>query len=479
MPHSPPTNVRSPHPVRNIDGTSNVAGPISCFAELGLKIGDHKEEKAVFIVTDLGSDDVIIGIDWLRYHNPEIDWNTGKFALTHCPISCKKKAKRKEKHLAKKKELEELKKWIEGEAEILIKIWSISRPVTIEEITNEDEDLFIKAKASVATELAVQEAESKKKKTFKELVPEWLHNFRKVSLEEKSMWFPENKKWDHKINFKDDNDLLLNAKAYPLSPKELDILKDWLAGKYKLGRLRDSESPVAAPFFFVAKKDGKLRPVQDYRKLNEKMIKNAYPLPRAQDLIDKLTKATLFSKMDVRWGYNNIWIREGDQWKAAFKTPFGYHEPLVMYFGMTNSPATFQTMMDEILQDLKEGKVVIVYIDNILVFTNKGKEHHWEIVREVLQRLQDHDLFLKPEKCSFEQEKVEFLGMIIEKGQVFMDPIKVEGVKNWPTPMCVKDIQTFMGFANFYWRFILGFSNIARPMNDLLWKSVEWSWGEK
>jgi hypothetical protein len=301
----------------------------------------------------------------------------------------------------------------------------------------------------------------------------------KVFSEEESKQFPESKKWDHKIDFKDENDLPPNAKAYPLSPKELDSLKDWLAGEYKLGRLRDSESPVAAPFFFVAKKDGKLRPVQDYRKLNDKTIKNAYPLPRAQDLIDKLTNATLFSKMDVRWGYNNIRIREGDQWKAAFKTPFGHHEPLVMYFRMTNSPATFQTMMDEILKDLKEGKVVVVYIDDILVFTNKGKEHHCEVVREVLQRLQDHDLFLKPEKCSFKQEKVEFLGMIIEKGKVSMDPVKVEGVKKWPTPTCVKDIQAFMGFANFYRRFILGFSNIARPMNDLLRKGVKWNWGEK
>ncbi|KAG2744893.1 hypothetical protein P692DRAFT_20743030, partial [Suillus brevipes Sb2] len=154
------------------------------------------------MVTDLGSDDVIIGIDWLRYHNPEIDWNAGKFALTRCPISCKKKAKRKEKHL-EKKELEELEKWIEGEAEIPIKIRSIQRPVTVEEITDEDEYLFIKAKASVATELAIQEAEQKKKKSFEELVPEWLHDFRKVFSEEESMRFLENKKWDHKIDFKD------------------------------------------------------------------------------------------------------------------------------------------------------------------------------------------------------------------------------------------------------------------------------------
>jgi len=199
-------------PVRNIDGTSNVAGPISCFAELGLKIGDHEEEKAAFMVTDLGSDDVIIGIDWLRYHNPEIDWNAGKFALTRCPISCEKKAKRKERRLAKEKELKELEKWIEGEAEIPLNVRSISRQVTVEEITDEDEDLFIKAKASVATELAVQEAEQQKKKTFEELVPEWLHDFKKVFSEEESKRFPESKKWDHKIDFKDENDLPPNAK---------------------------------------------------------------------------------------------------------------------------------------------------------------------------------------------------------------------------------------------------------------------------
>jgi hypothetical protein len=259
----------------------------------------------------------------------------------------------------------------------------------------------------------------------------------------------------------------------------MDTLKDWLKAETALGRIRDSQSPVAAPFFFVAKKDGKLRPVMDYRKLNEKTVKNAYPLPRSQDLIDALTGATMYSKMDVRWGYNNIRMKEGDEWKAAFKTPFGHHEPTVMYFGLTNSPATFQTMMNEIFRDLIDGKTVVVYIDDILVFTNGNREQHRKVVREVLKRLKENDLYLKPEKCSFEQTEVEFLGLIVEKGGVRMDPVKVEGVMKWPVPKCVKDIQAFMGFANFYRRFIFGFSDIARPMNDLLWKDVKWDWTEK
>jgi len=150
-----------------------------------------------------------------------------------------------------------------------------------------------------------------------------------------------------------------------------------------------------------------------------------------------------------------------------------------MYFGLTNSPATFQMMMNEIFQDLVEGSLIVVYIDDILVFTNKGRDHHRKVVRQVIQRLKDNDLYLKPEKCSFEKDKVEFLGLIIKDGKVAMDNVKVRGILDWPTPTCVKDIQSFMGFANFYRRFIAGFSDVARPMNDLLRKDVQWNWGEK
>ena len=132
---------------------------------------------------------------------------------------------------------------------------------------------------------------------------------------------------------------------------------------------------MASPFFFVKKKDGKLRPVQDYRKLNEMTIKNRYPLPLISELIDKLSRAKIFSKMDVRWGYNNIQIKEGDEWKAAFRTNRGLFKPLVMFFGLTNSPATFQTMMNDIFrEEIMEGWVVI-YMDDILVYSKSEKEH--------------------------------------------------------------------------------------------------------
>ncbi len=126
---------------------------------------------------------------------------------------------------------------------------------------------------------------------------------------------------------------------------------------------------MAAPVFFVKKKDGSLRLVQDYRKLNDITVKNSYPLPLISDLINKLSKAKYFTKLDVRWGYNNVRIKEGDEWKAAFRTNRGPFEPLVMFFGLTNSPATFQTMMNDLFKELMDEGVVIIYLDDILIFS--------------------------------------------------------------------------------------------------------------
>jgi hypothetical protein len=163
------------------------------------------------------------------------------------------------------------------------------------------------------------------------------------------------------------------------------------------GRIRQSKSPLGAPVFFIKKKDGKLRFVQDYRALNAITRKNRYLLPLIDDLIHRLKDARYFTKLDVRWGYNNVRIREGDEWKAAFRMNWGLFEPLVMYFGLTNSPATFQTMMNEIFQDLITDGVVSVYLDDILIFTNSLEEHR-RVTRLVLDRMHKHKLYLRPEK---------------------------------------------------------------------------------
>ncbi|GLB34668.1 putative retrotransposable element tf2 155 kda protein type 1-like [Lyophyllum shimeji] len=233
---------------------------------------------------------------------------------------------------------------------------------------------------------------------------------------------------------------------------------------------------MASPVFFIKKKDGSLRLVQDYRALNAITVKNRYPLPLISELINNLRGARYFTKLDVRWGYNNVRIKEGDEWKAAFRTNRGLFEPLVMFFGLTNSPATFQTMMNDIFRDLIAQGVVCVYLDDILIYT-KTLEEHRRITRIVLDRLREHRLFLKPEKCEFERTEIEYLGLIISHGTASMDPVKVAGVAEWPVPKNKKEVQSFLGFTNFYRRFIRDFSHHARPLFDLTAKDAAWTWG--
>jgi Reverse transcriptase (RNA-dependent DNA polymerase) len=188
---------------------------------------------------------------------------------------------------------------------------------------------------------------------------------------------------------------------------------------------------MVSPFFFIKKKDRTLQPVQDYRRLNNLTIKNWYPLPLIQELVDKLWKARYFMKLDVCWGFNNVRIKEGDKWKAAFRTNRGLFEPLVMFFGLTSSPATFQMMMNSLFkEEINSGKVII-YMDDLLIFT-ETLEEHLTMVQQVLKKFADNKLFLKPEKCTFEADKVEYLGALVSKDRVCMDPAKVSAVKDWP-----------------------------------------------
>ena len=186
-------------------------------------------------------------------------------------------------------------------------------------------------------------------------------------------------------------------------------------------------------------------------------VKNKYPLPLISELVSQLRKARYFTKLDICWGFNNIHIKPGDKWKAAFQTNWGLFEPLVMFFGMTNSPATFQTMMNDIFQNLIAKGIVVVYLDNILIFT-KTKEEHTQAVWWMLQVLKENKLFLRPEKCKFYKQQIEYLGLVISENKVSMDLVKVAGVQEWPISENKTDVQAFLGFMNFYQRFIRDFS---------------------
>jgi len=198
--------------------------------------------------------------------------------------------------------------------------------------------------------------------------------------------------------------------------------------------------------FFIKKKDGSLRLVQDYCALNAVTIKNRYPLPLISELVSQLRRTKYFTKLDVRWDFNNVQIKPRDEWKAAFHTNRGL-------FGMTNSPATFQTMMNDIFRTLIAEGIVVVYLDDILIFTEMEEEHE-KVVWRVLEVLAEHKLFLCPEKCEFHQKRIEYLRLVISENKVEMDSVKVAGVCDWPTPENRTNVQAFIGFVNFYCRFI-------------------------
>jgi RNase H-like domain found in reverse transcriptase/Reverse transcriptase (RNA-dependent DNA polymerase) len=230
-----------------------------------------------------------------------------------------------------------------------------------------------------------------------------------------------------------------------------------------------------APFFFVGKKDGKLRPCQDYWKLNERTIPNKYPLPLIPELIDKLKNAKIFTKLDLRWGYNNVRIKEGDEHKVAFIADGHLWEPTVMFFSLQNSPSTFQAMMNGLFDDLIHAGKIVIYMDDILILSSNLEEHR-QMVKQVLQHLIDNDLYLKLEKCFFEKESIKYLSMIISHNQVHMDPAKVTAITEWPTPKTVKDVQSFLGFGNFYRRFILDFTKLSKPLTELTQKDTPFTW---
>ncbi|KAK3507066.1 hypothetical protein QTP70_003876 [Hemibagrus guttatus] len=230
---------------------------------------------------------------------------------------------------------------------------------------------------------------------------------------------------------------------YPLSLPESKAMEEYIESSLAAGHIRPSTSPAAAGFFFVGKKDGGLRPCIDYRGLNAVTVWYPYPLPLVPAALEQLRGAQVFTKLDRRSVYNLVRIREGDEWKTAFHTTHGHYEYCVMPF----APAVFQALINEVFRDLL-GRGVIAYIDDILVYSASMKEHVIQ-VREVLTRLQQHHLYVKLEKCEFHRSVVTFLGYVILHQGVEMDTVKVQAVTEWPEPPTVRELQRFLGFANF------------------------------
>ena len=419
--------------------------------DLNVQTG-KKQNKMRFLITDLGHKDLILGYPWLATFEPKFSWADGTINVENLPVIIK------------------LLNW-----EARLTKTTISRttvePVSIQErmqiVEELEEECF-----TISTRLA-KEAHQYQQKVE---VLEKYQRHSKVFSEEESHRFPPPRPWDHAIDLKEGVPEAINCKIIPTTMEEDEVLKKFIKEQLEKGYIQKSKSQETSAFFFIKKKDGKLCPIQDYWKLNQYTIRNKYPLPLIPELITQVKNANVFLKFNIHWGYNNIRIKDGDQHKAAFKTKYRLYEPNVMFFGLTNSPATFQAMMDHILQPWAEkwaleGVEGSWYMDDVLV-ASRDKKKHQQATHELLDILEANDLFLKPEKCVWEQPCVDYLGLILEEGITHMDPAKVAGIATWPTPTSVKQVRSFLGFCNFYRPFIYQFSHIARPLNELTRKDT-------
>jgi len=336
-----------PLQVRNVDGTSNSGGAITHEVEVNMFYKGHVE-RVWMDVCELGKMDVILGMPWLAAHNPEIDWEKGEVRMTRCPPLCGRTVR------------------IKGKNE-----------------TREDEKKIVRWAVDKKEDWGRKEEIEADHRKVEEMVPKRFHKWLKVFRKMESERIPVRKVWDHAIDL-NNNFKASKARVYPLSRNKKEEVQKFVNKHLKKGYIRSSKLPQTSPVFFVGKKDRGKCMVMDYRRLNKQMVKNNYPLPLITDLVDSMGNKRVSTKMDLWWGYNNVRIKEGDEWKVAFTTHVGSYESVVMFFGITNSPATFQSMINKILRDMiNEGKVA-VFMDDVLVGI-ETEEGHDNIVEEVLK----------------------------------------------------------------------------------------------
>lgn len=269
----------------------------------------------------------------------------------------------------------------------------------------------------------------------------------------------------------------MSRPMYRLSPKELTDMTSQITELLERGFIIPSTSPYGAPVIFVKKKDGSLRMCIDYRALNKVTVKNRYPMPRIDDVLDKLHGAKVFTSLDLQSGYHQIRIAESDEFKTAFRTPLGHFQFRVLPFGLTNAPATFQTLMNDLFRPYL-NKFVQVYLDDILIYSQNEEEHerHLEIVLDILRKAK---LYIKLSKCTFAATEVAFLGHIVGIDGIRADPKKVQVLNDWPDPSNVSELRSFLGLATYFRKFIANFADMTTPLTNLTSKKAPWIWSDE
>ena len=462
----PLVRLKVPRIVEVIDGRPISSGAITHVAKVKMMVGNHREELSMF-VTSLGHYPIVLGIPWLRHHSPTTEWSRNAlifdsdFCLAHCNekpteikgISIPIPERPNISMIAASTMLSALKKPAQLDSVYVTTISAL--------------DMVLKEKDNG------EELEDDK---IKKMVPSDYHDFLPLFKESIARALPPHRPYDHRIPLKEGFTPPFGP-LYSLSKHELQALRDFLDENLSKGFIRASSSSAGAPVLFIKKKDGSLRLCVDYRGLNAGTAKNRYPLPLVKDTLLQLSKARYYTALDVRGAYNLIRMAEGEEWKTAFRTRYGLFESLVMPFGLTNAPADFQRYINDALHPYLDV-FCTAYLDDVLIFSETMEEHRSH-VRQVLAALSKFGLHLKPEKCEFHRSEVHYLGLIVSREGVKMDPTKVKAVLEWEPPANLTDVRAFIGFANFYRRFIKDFSKIIAPMVRLTRKDTPFVWDDK
>lgn len=395
-----------------LDGTMSGGDPAKFITErLELQTGDHVETLK-FVVAPGMERPLILGLPWLQKWNPRINWRTGVVRIR------------------------------------------IQRQLSEGVVTSPDSGRDL-----TKTEVALCHIEGEEK------IPREYWDLREVFSEEASSALPPHRSTDCAIEILP-GVKLPKPKIYPMSPRELEEMRKFVDKNLQRGFIEPARPRVAAPVMFREKKDGSFRLVVDYRNLNAICVENVYPLPLMKDMLTHLGKGKIFTKLDLREAYYRVRIKEGDEWKTAFNCSLGCFQFRVLPFGLQGAPAVFMQLINQVLHDhLYKG--VLVYLDDILIYSECLNDHV-KLVRTVLKKLRAAELYAKLSKCEFHQTRIDYLGYRISPEGIEMDPGKVQAVLEWAAPKTRKQLQSFLGFANFYRQFIPSFASIALPLTNLL-----------
>lgn len=455
-----PTEKPLPEKLTVVDGRESAGGAITHEIVLDLLLGEHFE-RALFQVTKLSDYPIILGKAWLNYHNPVINWslNSLSFVSDFCRKSCLKCVSESSNIDVNSNKLNFSPPYIEFSHFI-----TQSNP-KIHSVSNKELQDFLD-KPDKSEQEEIQE--------LRKQIPEEFHDLLPLFTKKEADKLPPHRYIDHAIIL-EDKKIPPFGPLYNMSNLELQALWRYLDENQKKGFIRPSSSSSASPVLFVRKPNGGLRFCVDYRGLNAITKKNRYPLPLIDETLRQLQTAKIFTRLDLRGAYNLIRIRKGDEHLTAFRTRYGLYEYTVMPFGLTNAPATCQQFVNDTLRQYLD-RFCVVYLDDILIYSHTLEEHR-KHVRLILETLLKAGLYVKGEKCEFFTTRTTFLGFVIDTSGISMDPEKVSTITEWQPPATVKELQSFLGFANFYRRFIEGYSRRMKPLTNLLKKDSKFTWG--